>query len=399
MQETHTSKAATADTIATYPKGTEVEPQVVLDLEDSSIAKLKAPSIPQKACRPSSKLKVIFDNPIILASFVRNFKRHDYRMLSELAASIPGVKSWPQWNPLTQPWPQDQLPFHIRDLPVQCQNIRGSPRRLVPIAPSQSEVTICEWQYPRNATPDKVCPLTERVQGWRPAPGPNHKKMLEKAPIEFLECVGHRLQLAALTEFDASACLKEMGSTMSLSPPCLERMETVLRLLETDGSSSTLTLTDLHRAHDSGYIICSRCARENHMRSNLCLWHHERMIPLCRDCSNPPSSENLNQKPTGQRPTLTENIRYFAQGREHFECDCYNHFSPNRGYHLCRHCALWLNTFVNVQFEMDSESMFPEEDQRHVLEAGNPDEDFLGRNYCPCGKNWQELTASWDDIS
>ena len=96
---------------------------------------------PPSLAKPTStrSLGVIFNNRVLLSSFIRNFERKDYRFLSQLAASIPGSLAWPGWDPLTQPWPL-KLPFDIRDFPVSCQDPRPPMRHLIDQGPTQSEL-------------------------------------------------------------------------------------------------------------------------------------------------------------------------------------------------------------------------------------------------------------------
>ena len=60
-----------------------------------------------------NRLEIIFNNPILLSSLLKNFKREDYTWLSHVAGALPGVPPWPIWKPATEPWPQGKLPFDI----------------------------------------------------------------------------------------------------------------------------------------------------------------------------------------------------------------------------------------------------------------------------------------------
>ena len=83
------------------------------------------------ALRYQLRLHTIFQNPVLLSSFLRNFERKDYAHLAQIAASIPDIQPWPAWDPLTEPWPRGKLPFDIQDLRVACGNQRVPLRHLV----------------------------------------------------------------------------------------------------------------------------------------------------------------------------------------------------------------------------------------------------------------------------
>ena len=363
---------------------------------EGMVAQNEAQSLPKKSSMSGPGLEVIFNNPILLSSFIGNFERSDYNQLAQLAATIPSVAPWPRWDPLTQPWPQGILPFDIRDLPVRCQDSRGPARGLIPKGPPQREVTSCEWELEFGG---KRCDLTEKVQGVRPRPGPNHEKAMEKAPIDFLECVGYRLELTDLSTLDVTRSLKELLTIEALSNSgILGCVESVLHSMEKDGSSSPSTLVDLHKHHSAGHMVCSKCTRENHLIGNMCLWFHERMIPLCRFCCDTPSSKQFDFRLTPKTPSIAENIRNFSSGVEHMRCDCYTAFSPENGYHLCSFCAGLLTSLVHLHFKWNRNAICPRGNGACVFEVGHPLES-VGRNYCPCGNDWQALVQSWDGIS
>ncbi|KAJ9613322.1 hypothetical protein H2200_003264 [Cladophialophora chaetospira] len=342
------------------------------------------------------KLGIIFKNPILLSSFVRNFERKDYAMLAQIAASIPGVSPWPQWDPLTQPSPQGQLPFEIKDLPVQCQGGRNFFRRLAPKGPAHAGLCECEWERPDIGTIDLWCQISEKAQGIRPKPGPNHEKALERSPIELLECVGYTLKLTAFRSFDAAACLKQLLPRQKEAVAV--HMASALKILEKGTSYPSPVLSDIHGCHGPGHMICFTCARQGHLSANICLWHHERMIPLCRDCSMCPPAELSEARVMASQSSVEENIRSFNTGKNHLECDCYLAFSPDRGYHLCNVCASGLYALVHTQYRFNRRKIYPQHVPTKIREHGSPYE-HLGRNHCLCGKSWQNIVDSWEEFS
>ncbi|KAJ9613316.1 hypothetical protein H2200_003258 [Cladophialophora chaetospira] len=346
-----------------------------------------------KETAPKS-LEVIFNNRILLSSFLTNFPREDYTFFAELAASIPGVlHEWPDWNPLRQPWPQGQLPFEVRSLSVKCQNERSPLRRVVVDASAEEgthpEYSNCVWEFTEDPLNRKKCDLSSKDLGVRLKAGCNPGHIREKEPIELLECAGHRI-FAVDTSF--GHCDYQLHT-----PGWLDDGEEPPRT----PWDHVKTLAQMHGKHGAGFIVCSPCARQAHVNNSICLWRHERMLPLCHDCSLDPSMHEHPHESYGLRlgvngPSIAGNIRAFSQGEPYLKCDCHENYSPLNGYHLCTDCSLTLadvlarrfgfirlqylfrgNEYTSPVFELDSSlGTYP-------------------RSHCPCGKNAFELKTSW----
>lgn len=230
------------------------------------------------------KLAIIFNNPILLSSFVRNFERKDYPMLAQIATWMPGVKVWPQWDPLTQPWPAGQLPFLIGDLAAMCNDVARPPRRLIAKGLPEAEILACEWTDAEIPAAPKLCTSSGKQQGMRLRAGPHPENPLEKVPLEFFECVGYRLKITDLPSItDPLSCVLMImlyATTVRSNTHMIACFGKVLNAIEKDGADCTFVLADLHNSHAAGHLICSKCARETHMIENMCLWDHTRMIPI-----------------------------------------------------------------------------------------------------------------------
>ncbi|KAJ9613319.1 hypothetical protein H2200_003261 [Cladophialophora chaetospira] len=339
-------------------------------------------------------LRTIFQNPVLLSSFLQNFERKDYTYLAQLAASISDLEPWPKWNPLTEPWPQGKLTFDIQDLHVECNDQRVQLRHLVDRGEGhRPEDARWAWVFDDDADQNasKKCQHTEKSQGLRPKPGPNPGKVLEKKPIEILECVGHRLRLADCPNLG----FHELYATLSnlITPTPIPGNSTKVW-------SPDVTLADTHGAHEAGFMVCSDCANSAYNNRNYCLWKHERMIPLCKDCSETPDPERLSYQYDSTRPSIHDNILKFTRGEDFFECTCYTAHSPANGFHLCSTCSGSLDRFYDIRlYYMMGVNVLGHTAQLFFQEADSLDFSTFGRNKCVCGKEWGDLVASWNSLS
>ncbi len=316
--------------------------------------------------------------------------------MAQTAASIPGTVPWPTWNPFTEPWPQGKLPFDIQDLRIECSDQRALLRHLVDRgAGHRPEDDRWAWVFANDSKPaDKKCQHTEKSQGLRPKPGPNPEKTLEKKPIEFLECVGHRLRLADCPNI-GFAELNAIFSTFDSPVPTAG--QTAIKPWSPD-----VTLTDTNGAHGAGFIVCSDCANRSYVNRNYCLWNHDRMIPLCRDCCETPNRTNaLSYQYDSSRLSIRDNILKFNRGEPgFFECNCSAAHSPANGFHLCFKCSSTLDAFYYMHlYHMMRVDLSPSTERTEVYEARSDNPLRLGRNLCVCGKSWEELLASWIPLS
>lgn len=206
--------------------------------------------------------------------------------------------------------------------------------------------------------------------------------------MEFLECAGYRLMLPDCSRLSNAVC-PEMLRT--LTEPDVRR-------------SRHTTITSLADSpHGSSVMICSNCAFRSHVSNSGCIWQPQRILPLCRECSQNPPAHMYNFKLEHDRPSIAENIRKFSGGESYYECDCYEAFSPKNGFHLCSgcsalfHCTLAIRRMIllynHVSFVSASSAGicdFPDEPEFTSRSA---------RNNCPCGKTWPELLSSWEGLS
>ena len=201
-----------------------------------------------------------------------------------------------------------------------------------------------------------------------------------KIPPEFLECVGYRVLV------DDSEDLR-------------------IRPREGRNPLTEVSLASIWGKHGGGHIVCSDCAHKSYINESICLWNHERMIPLCRDCSeNPPRAiwtaigNRIESKWTIDSPDVPrvfENIRNFSQSMPYFECNCFEMYSPANGYHLCTRCAGALSYSQVEKLRLIRDKGLEIDDvydPRHYVIDG-------GRNTCPCGKLWDDLKSSWEGFT
>ncbi|KIW82097.1 hypothetical protein Z517_05124 [Fonsecaea pedrosoi CBS 271.37] len=338
-----------------------------------------------------SGLQIIFNNPILLSSLVQNFDRKDYHWLAELAATIPGIEPWPKWEPLSQPLPFGTLAFSVKDLRVRCQNSLPEMPRLMAVKSSHAVHSEGGCKELEGAMSWKGCGLTERDQGLPPK-----SNIHREGPLEFFECIGHRLKIRDLPLSDIEECLIQLQLVMEISSLSTNSIRAAVRLLQNDGPQPVLV--DLHGLHGSEFMVCSKCALDVYLSLSVCIWDHARIVPLCRECSENPSRELYKFEAQGM-PSIAENIRGLRNIDKYLECDCHEVLSPGNGYHLCTFCAAMFHVLIYLQHRLNKASgIYPDSVPYQVLEMGNTKSGY-GRNYCPCGKDWHQLVDSWCGIS
>ncbi len=339
----------------------------------------------QSCCRPSSATSSERTTPCLDSSQLRcPVSRRGLNGIRSVSLGLSG-----------------ELPFHISDLAARCQNLRIPRRRLIANGSNTAELSMCEWTDPGDMMSGINCPHSEKHQGMRPRTGPFHESASEKVPLEFFECVGYNMKLAKLpTVSDPQSCvfMNMLDGARSLRTETMTKFRNVLYTLERDEANCTSVLADLNKCHGAGFLICSTCARENYMMYNICLWQHERMLPICRDCCNsPPMMAYKLEIPPGKH-TVAENIRNFNRGIEHMECNCYLSLSPEQGHHLCIICRATLIALESSQMRMNKAGIYTKGVPQTIAEAGSPLA-HLGRNHCPCGKDRDQLVQSWSGFS
>ncbi len=374
-QPANNTMAPDDDEVHTPAKGVGIESN-----ESKSLAKLPAKSTNGNV----PGLYDIFSNPILLASLLVNFTRDDYNFLAQVAALIPGLnQEWPAWDHLVQPCPRKFLSFNICSLRVQCQNEQRHMRRLIAddSQPSPSEYTMCHWTF--NSYNYERCCKSEKHLSLRLKPGDSTS--VAKTPPEFFECVGFRIMAKNDDDFLPDD-LRIKGRYSPDSVPL-------------DGS-----LANYNSGHRAGHIVCSECANQSYITNSTCLWRHDRMIPLCRDCSENPRADL--DGPYGwamnypSRPVISDNIHNFSQSLSYLECNCFEEYSPANGYHLCASCADVLDCALEEKFQEVKETLFRYSAWFKLLiyEVGNHVQ-VHGRNFCPCGKTWGRLLKSWEGFT
>ncbi|KAJ9613317.1 hypothetical protein H2200_003259 [Cladophialophora chaetospira] len=342
-------------------------------------------------------LEIMFNNPIIISSFVKNFTRKDYMTLAQLAATIPGVTMpWPIWEPMTEPWPRGVLPFDIRDLPVRChKSSRLKSRSLLPepLQPHPELYTECQWFYRDDDPIMQKCVLSEKDQGLRLRPGSDPSQEMEKKPLEFLECLGYKITLLDCGVFSES------------------RAQVILTRINSDGlqkpasaysTTSTIDGADNGFHHGPGRVVCSDCSYNTYVGRSRCIWSHDRMIPLCRDCSTNPRKEVYDVSLGLDVSNLFHNILMFAEGRGCHECDCHERLAPTNGFHFCAECQILFRLVLQHQSDLTRDALYGPtgtDPRCYEIDWNAVPRDGHSRNFCPCGKSWTELVQSWNGFS
>ena len=377
---------AEAETTNNAPAEIDTEALHMRQSQQKSLPESEYQTSIQTLPRSRLDLATIFNNPIILSSFIKNFHRKDYGMLAKLAAATPGVTPWPQWDPMTQPWPWGTLPFSIRDLSVQCQNESRASTRYLTTKFSHSEYTECEWKYRHRDLFLGGCHRSEKNQGVRPRSGPNPNKEMEKKPLEFLECAGYRLKFQDCGVFDVAN---------------LERMTRFEARVPKQDQPRTVDIRRKGLPHSSGVMICSDCAYRNHVDKGLCLWGHHRMTPLCRDCSTEPSETDYDLSIGPGQSSLYSNITKFSESAgTHRECNCHERLSPANGFYFCTECQVKFCRMLTGHTVLVRRRLYARTGVNNYINLyENHKNPTAPRNYCPCGKTWDELVHSWNEFS